>query len=132
MIAPEIKTGTVIEYPYLWAREAQSQETEGRKPRPVAVGLRLAGDRVLLFPITSKEPAADINAVEVPDAEKRRAGLDQELRLWIILHECNLDVVGQSYYLVPGPPRGNFSKPFFSKVLGRLDTSLLRQVNRQA
>jgi hypothetical protein len=132
LIQPEIKTGAVVEYPYLWAREAEAKETEGRKPRPVAVGLRLAGDRVLLFPITSKAPMVDINAVEIPVTERRRAGLDQDIRLWIILEECNLDVVGQSYYLTPDPPLGNFSKQFFSAVLDQLDSSLLHQVNRRA
>jgi hypothetical protein len=132
LIQPAIKTGAVIEYPYLWAREAEAQETEGRKPRPAAVGLRLSDDRVLLFPITSKEPTSEINVAEIPAEEKRRAGLDQDLRLWIILDECNLDVVGQSYYLTPDPPLGNFSKQFFSRILGQLDTSLLRQVNRRA
>lgn len=132
MIQPAIKTGAVIEYPYLWAREAESEETEGRKLRPVAVGLRLSDDRVLLFPITSKGPMPETNAMEIPLEEKRRAGLDQDLRLWVILDECNLDVVGQSYYLTPDPPLGDFSKRFFSQVLHQFDASLLQQVNRRA
>jgi hypothetical protein len=37
----DIQTATVIRYPYLWAREAGKGETEGRKDRPVAVGVRL-------------------------------------------------------------------------------------------
>jgi hypothetical protein len=55
----QILTGTVIRYPYLWAREARDGETEGRKDRPVAVGVRLGrmdGDLILLFPITSRQP----------------------------------------------------------------------------
>lgn len=53
-----IRTACVIRYPYLWLREAAGGETEGRKYRPVAVGVRLPhpdGDLLLLFPITSRE-----------------------------------------------------------------------------
>lgn len=49
----EIWTAVVIRSPYLWSREASRDETEGRKGRPVVVGLRLVrlarldGDMVL-------------------------------------------------------------------------------------
>ena len=85
-------------------REAHQGETEGRKDRPVAVGVRVPradGDLLLLFPITTKEPEATRFASEIPLIEKRRAGLDPSLRLWIVLDEYNTDVVGQSYYLEP-------------------------------
>ena len=112
----DIQTACVIRYPYLWAREAHRGETEGRKERPVAVGVRVLrpdGDLLLLFPITTKEPEAGRFASEIPLIEKRRAGLDADLRLWIILDEYNTDVVGQSFYLEPEPPIGRFSKAFF-------------------
>jgi hypothetical protein len=58
----DLRTGCVIRFPYLWAREAERGETEGRKPRPVAVGVRIArpggDDILLLFPITSQPPRA--------------------------------------------------------------------------
>jgi hypothetical protein len=53
----------VLAYPYRWKREQANNETEGRKPRPVAVGVRIAAkvdggnDRVILYPITSRRPA---------------------------------------------------------------------------
>ena len=34
----QLRTGCVILFPYLWVREAERGETEGRKPRPVTVG----------------------------------------------------------------------------------------------
>ncbi|MBU6299627.1 MAG: hypothetical protein KGJ79_13860 [Alphaproteobacteria bacterium] len=37
----DFRTGAVIRFPYLWAREAARGETEGRKPRPGAVGVRI-------------------------------------------------------------------------------------------
>lgn len=115
-----IQTASVIRYPYLWAREAGRGETEGRKERPVAVGVRMQrrdGDLVLLFPITTKQPEASRFAVEVPAIEKRRAGLDVDRRLWIIFHEFNTDIVGYSFYLEPEPPTGRFSKAFFLPLL---------------
>ena len=83
-------------------------ETEGRKFRPVAVGVRIPkpGDEdvLVLFPITSQEPAPERFATEIPDTEKRLAGLDGALRLWLILDEHNQDVIGRSVYPEPEPP----------------------------
>lgn len=115
-----IITAAVIRYPYLWARQAAAGETEGRKERPVAVGVRLPrpeGDLVIFFPITSKQPAPARFATEIPAIEKRRAGLEPDLRLWIILDEFNADIVGRSFYLEPEPPIGRFSKAFFLPLL---------------
>jgi hypothetical protein len=116
-----LRTGAVIHFPYLWAREAAQGETEGRKFRPTAVGVRIAkgkGEDVLvLFPISSQEPGAGRFAAEIPDTEKRRAGLDGNMRLWIVLDEYNQDVIGRSFYLEPEPPLGYFSKAFFLPLL---------------
>jgi len=115
-----IQTATVIRYPYLWARQARKGETEGRKDRPVAVGVRLArpdGDLVLFFPITTKQPEQARFAAEIPAIETRRAGLDADQRLWIILDEFNTDIVGRSFYIEPEPPIGRFSKAFFLPLL---------------
>ena len=113
----DLRTGCVIRFPYLWVREAERGETEGHKPRPAAVGARLArpkgGDVLVLFPITSQPPSSDRFAAEIPEMEKRRAGLDTTLGLWIILDEYNQDIVGRSFYLEPEPPLGRFSKAFF-------------------
>jgi hypothetical protein len=80
---------------------AERDETEGRKPRPVAVGVRIArpkGEDVLvLFPITS-QPSPDRFAVEIPEMEKRR-------------------IVGRSFHLEPEPPLGRFSKAFFLPLM---------------
>jgi len=74
------RTGCVIQFPFLWVREAKRGETEGRKPRPVAVGVRIARpkgeDLLVLFPITSQPPSPGRFAAEIPEMEKRRAGLD--------------------------------------------------------
>jgi hypothetical protein len=137
-VSPDaLRTGCVIRYPFLWVREAERGETEGRKPRPVAVGVRIARpkgqDVLVLFPITSQQPSADRFAVEIPEMEKRRAGLDVALRLWIVLDEYNQDTVGQSFYLEPEPPLGRFSKAFLLPLMKEFIArrSGTRGVNRQ-
>lgn len=110
----DFKSGVVIRYEYLRVRDAKRLETD--KPRKVAVGVRLArpdGDLLYLFPITKTSPRPDQFAVEIPTMEKRRAGLDIDLRLWIVLGEYNVERIGHSYYLEPMPPLGAFSKAFF-------------------
>ena len=49
--------------------------------------------------------------------EKRRAGLDGSIRLWIVFDEYNQDAIGRSFYLEPEPPLGYFSKAFFLPLL---------------
>ena len=117
----DVQSGSVITYPYLWFREADSGETEGRKLRPSAVALRLKRDKgadlIVLLAITSKHPAPSQAAVEIPENEKRRAGLEADKRLWIVLDEYNTDTVGESLYLVPRSLTGNFGKTFFLTLL---------------
>lgn len=117
----QITTGAVLRYPYLWRREADGGETEGRKRRPTVVGFRLArprgGDVLLLFPITTKEPSPERFCAEIPEIEKRRAGLDGDLRLWIILDEFNEDSVERSFYLEPTPPLGRLGRAFLAPLM---------------
>ncbi|MGT2465013.1 hypothetical protein ACVOMV_05855 [Mesorhizobium atlanticum] len=68
-----------------------------------------AGDLVLFFPITTKEPEKARFAVEIPAIERRRAGLDADRR-------CGSSR-RQSFYLEPEPPVGRFSKAFFLPLL---------------
>lgn len=129
MTFKDIQTASVIEYPYLWVREADNGLTEGRKTRPTAVGVRIAkpeGDILILFPVTTREPRSDRIACEVPDTEKARAGLDLDRRQWIILDEYNLDIVGQSFYLSPDSAKGRFSRAFFAPLV----REALRQAGR--
>lgn len=117
-------TGTVFFYPYLWDHEAQRGETEGRKDRPVVVGFRLRQkhgfERIVILPITTKMPEAERFASEIPDIEKRRAGLDASLRLWIILDDANNDILEHSYYLRSQIPLGRFSKAYFVPLMQKL------------
>lgn len=114
-------TGAVFRYPYLWKQQADRGETEGRKDRPVAVAFRIGRiddlETIVVIPITSKVPEAGRSSAEIPEVEKRRAGLDPDMRLWIILDEANMDVLGRSYYLAEQKPLGEFSKSYFLPIV---------------
>jgi len=108
-------------------REAKRGETSGRKDRPVAVAVRRKvqhSEIVLLLAITSQPPQANQIAVEITDAEKRRVGLDDRLRLWIVLSEYNYDIIGRSYYLEPQALIGRFSHAFFEPVFARFASQI--------
>jgi hypothetical protein len=119
-----LKVGDIWEYPYLWAWQADHGETEGRKSRPCALTLISRKQdkltEVILVPITTKEPVAGSHFVEVPQIEKRRAGLDERLGLWVICDEFNSDMPEHSYYFEPGGRIGAFSIKFTKQVQAEL------------
>ncbi|ACI57638.1 hypothetical protein GGI64_001495 [Rhizobium leguminosarum] len=118
----EFRPGEVISYPYLWARQQQRGETEGRKQRPVCVvvALRNAGDgntHLVLLAISTQPPQAGRVALEIPDIERRRAGLGDLKQSWIVIDEYNYDIVEQSWYIEPHQEAlGRFSKSFVMKI----------------
>lgn len=116
----EIETGSVVRYQYLWLREYEAGESEGRRQRPVVVGIRLSrakSDYVYFLPITTQPPHSDTIAIEVPQIERKRAGLDANRQQWIILSEYNADEIPGSWTLEPDAKIGEFSKVFFQKVV---------------
>lgn len=129
------KAGDVLRYPYLWARQAGYGETEGRKTRPCAVILSLkAGSgqtELRLCAVTTQPPQTRTHAVEVPEIEKRRAGLDSDLPLWVVVDEHNLDVFEKSFYIEPHSHMGAFSTNFTKELQKRMVLAL-RQRNSKA
>lgn len=126
--------GDVWRYPYLWARETKRGETEGRKNRPAVIAVTLTpedGDAtVFLLAITTKAPTKGETAVPVPETERRRSGLASDIPLWIILDECNVDIVGRSYYLTPDGRQGAVSPRFLRQIKATLlDRLKARRVN---
>ncbi|MBM1312171.1 hypothetical protein JQT66_18095 [Sulfitobacter mediterraneus] len=113
--------GQVFDYHYLWKWQADRGETEGRKKRPscvVIVVTNEAGhDVMFIAPITSKSPDQGRTALEIPETEARRAQLDSNLSLWVILDELNADVLESSYTIEDGSPRGSFSPAFTDAIL---------------
>lgn len=118
----DIQPGQILSYPYLWAWQSDAGETEGRKSRPVcvAVAIRRAEDgrtHLLILAITTKAPEHGSVALEIPDIERRRVGLDDFKSCWIILDEYNYDIAETSWYIEPQrEPPGRFSKSFMMKV----------------
>ena len=59
----DIRTASIIIYPYLWEHQASKGETEGRKKRPAAVAMRLLqNDLLILWPITKNLAKIDLQS----------------------------------------------------------------------
>lgn len=118
--ASDPRPGDIWRYPYLWHRQSQAGETEGRKDRPTAIVAAVRnqnGDLIIaLLPITTKRPPADCAAIEIPPIEARRAGLATEIPLWVILQEFNQDTVGASWYLEPDGRMGSIGPAFLARL----------------
>lgn len=116
--------GDIFDYPYLWHWQHQQGETEGRKPRPSCVAVATQnskGDTVLfIVPITSQEPEPDRAAVQVSRLEARRANLDMDIPLWVIVDEVNADIWKRSFYLEDRIPKGRFSNTFTRQIARHL------------
>lgn len=116
--------GEVFLYPFLWKREQISGETEGRKKRPVCIAVTVAtqdGETlVFILPITTQPPLPNRHAIEVPQIESQRTGLEVHVRKWIMLDEINTDVPERSYVWDDRKPLGAFSATFTAKVRSNL------------
>ena len=110
------QVGQVIDYHYLWRWQDARGETEGRKRRPscmVVVTIDRNGlHHLFIAPITTKEPSDDRQAVLIPETEARRAKLDTDILLWVIVNEVNYDILEKSYTLEDRTVRGRFSAAF--------------------
>jgi hypothetical protein len=138
--APPV-AGTVIRYDYLWKHTADAGREEGEKDRPVALLLTKApgeGECIVL-PITRSPPNDPADAVEIPEIERRRLGLDLE-RSWIVLTEFNAFFwPGADLRPVPNKSPstviyGTLSRQLFARVLdqvkARLKARLVSRVSR--
>lgn len=120
-MAETFAAGDVILYPYRWLREKeQDRSPDGAKDRPCCVVLAIVDARgqdvMFLAAISSKPPVADQVALEVPETERRRAGLGRYPRAWVYVDELNQDRPAVSWYLEPQQPLGAFSRPFLIKI----------------
>lgn len=128
MSFPEPAPGQVIGYSYLWRSEQERGQQEGIKNRPCALLLAMTdrhGRRVaIVLPITHRPPADPSDAVEIPQATKRRLGLDED-RSWIVLAEANR-------FTWPGPDlRPRRPNDPASLLYGVLPRSLFEDVRRK-
>ncbi len=107
MSLPQPFPGLVIRYNYLWADDAAQGHEEGDKDRPAAIVMVVkhsGGDEthVYALPITHSAPIAGTEALEIPAAVCRAAGLDAA-RSWVVLSEFNEFVwPGFDLRIIPG------------------------------
>jgi len=119
MTTDDLTTGSIIIYPYLWNREQQQGELEGRKPRETVVVSRFQfknADYLALLAITSKPPLDGILSYELPPMEVRRIGRQDQERLWVVLSEWNIDHANGSFYLEPDCKVGELSKAVYKEL----------------
>ncbi len=120
----EPKIGQVWRYPYLWSHEVDAGRSESRKQRPTAVSLLTTNNEgeavVMLVPLTTLEPENNSYALEVPEIELRRAGLDPSVRAWVIANEYNFEAYKRTYYLEPRALKGEFTSMFIKLVQGKM------------
>jgi hypothetical protein len=117
-----VTSGDVFDYPYLWKREQLNDETEGRKSRPctfIAVVTDPTGaSHAIILAITASFDGKGA-AIEIPRDEKRKAGLEADKSLWIVITEYNHDIIGASYYFLASQRRGQLSAAFTRHVLAQ-------------
>ena len=115
MTLPDPEVGLVIAYSYLWHREHQTGQEEGRKDRPsvIVLAVERPSDGVTLvtvLPITHSPPTVASTAIEIPAAVKRHLGLD-EARSWIVVAEGN-EFVWPGHDLRKVPTTGRYEYGF--------------------
>ncbi len=99
MLAFRPEIGLVIRHAYLWWNEARKGREGGTKDRPcVIVHLRrneYQEIETFIAPITHTSPEVPEKAIAIPQASKKRLGLDKEAS-WVITTEVNR-------FVWPGP-----------------------------
>lgn len=92
MAIPDPEPGLVISYAYLWRREHDAGQEEGRKNHPCVIVLSVekhdTGTKVTVAPITHSPPSGQRPCLEIPLRVKQRLGLDDQ-HSWVILDEMN-------------------------------------------
>ena len=123
--------GAVLRYPYLWLSQSRAGEDSGRKERPVCLVLRVRDEKAALPPlprlaISSQPPASGQAALEIPDIDRRRAGLTAYPRAWIYVSEWNYDIAERSFHLDPAlKPLGHLT-PRFLAIVARAFSATVR------
>ncbi len=89
---PAPQPGLVVQFSYLWKREADAGREEGVKDWLCAIVIAVEDEegrpRVLVLPITHAAPQPPDEGIELPQPTKLRLGLDGE-RSWVIVSEAN-------------------------------------------
>lgn len=127
---PVPQAGMLINYSYLWGREAALGQEEGVKDRPCAVVIaKRDRDGMLnlrVLPVTHRPPLLSDEAVEIPAPIKARLRLD-DARSWIVLSELN-------EFPWPGPdvrPLGRGGTPIYGFLPNNFFKHVLQQMAKR-
>jgi len=81
---------------------------------------------LVVLAITSRPPSPGQRALEIPETERRRAGLMRYPRAWIVVSEYNYDIAERSYYYDANTrPLGTLSARFLREVATALRATLM-------
>jgi hypothetical protein len=101
---------------------SSARRNRGRKQRPVCVVVAIrnaagGNTHLALLVITTQPQQTRRIALEIPEIERKRAGLSDLKHCWIMVDEYNYDIVERSWYMSPiRTLLGRFSKPFMVKT----------------
>jgi hypothetical protein len=120
-----IERGKVYRFSYLWTWQSALGEESGRTVRTVCLVMktRKPNGNLFLFPVTTSLPAQDRLAIDIPNAERKLAGLD--MRSWIVLDEYNQATEAAAYDFESLDPTGHFSDHFFRKIAETVKLAIL-------
>ena len=91
---PLPRLGDVLNYVYVFKRDADAGRDEGVKARPVMV-MAVVGHRVTVMPLTTKGERASDTALAIPEPVVKAMGLDAGARSSLVPGELNaFDWVG--------------------------------------
>lgn len=84
--------GRVISYNYLWKWQQDEGQEEGIKDRPCVIVAAVTTEdgitHVTVFPITTKQPSAPDEGVEIPPKVMKHLRLDADAA-WVMITEWN-------------------------------------------
>ncbi len=85
---------------------SSARRNRGRKQRPVCVVVAIrnaagGNTHLALLVITTQPQQTRRIALEIPEIERKRAGLGDLKQCWIMVDEYNYDIVERSWYIEP-------------------------------
>lgn len=136
-----LKSGLVLNYPYLWRWQHERGPDNAEKDHPVCLAIALWHEtqkltHLVILPISGTPPFKDRRVLEIPALEIRRSGLSIFKQAWLTIDEYNYDIAERSHHFDPSQiPRGAFSprfmeairqaiRPMLAEGLGRIDRTL--------
>jgi hypothetical protein len=135
-MSDRFKSGSIIDYPYLWRRQSDAGREHGEKDRPVCLVLAMPDTKqrithLVILAISATPPFEGQTVIEIPPLELRRAGLSMFKKGWITVGEYNYDVAERSFFFDPNQmPRGQFSPSFLEEIRQSLRTVLATRTGR--